>query len=52
MPIGNDDTFGERELDKIDSELFYSPSLDAVLKLILGDAPISAGAELPKVLHE
>jgi hypothetical protein len=37
MPIGNSGTIDEREHDKIDSELSYSPSLKAAVKLILGD---------------
>ena len=35
--IGNSDTIAEREHEKIDSELSYSPRLGAALKLILGD---------------
>jgi hypothetical protein len=37
MPIGNYGTMDERELDKIDSELSYSPSLRMAVKLILRD---------------
>ena len=37
MPIGNSGTIDERELDKIDSELSYSPSLGTAVKLILRD---------------
>jgi hypothetical protein len=37
MPIGNSGTFDEREHEQIDSELCYSPSLEAAVKLILGD---------------
>jgi hypothetical protein len=37
MPIGNSGTIYERELDKIDSELSYSPSLGTAAKLILRD---------------
>jgi hypothetical protein len=37
MPIGNSGTVYERELDKIDSELSYSPTLGTAAKLILRD---------------
>ena len=37
MRIGNSDTIAEREHEKIDSELSYSPRLGAALKVILGD---------------
>jgi hypothetical protein len=37
MRIGNADTIAEREHEKIDWELSYSPRLGAALKLILGD---------------
>ena len=37
MPIGTSGTIDERELDKIDSEFSYSPSLGTAVKLILGD---------------
>jgi hypothetical protein len=36
MPIGNSGTIDEREHEQIDSELCYSPSLEAAVKLILG----------------
>ena len=42
MPIGNSGTIDETELDKIDSELSYSPSLGNAVKLILRD-PAFAG---------
>ena len=37
MRIGNSDTIAEREHEKIDSELSYSPRLGAALKVILGN---------------
>ena len=37
MPIGNSGTIDEREHEQIDSELCYSPSLEAAVNLILGD---------------
>lgn len=37
MPIGNSGTIPEREHDKIASELSYSPSLEAAMRLILED---------------
>jgi hypothetical protein len=36
-PMGTSNTIKERELDKIDSGLSYSPSLLAAVKLILDD---------------
>jgi hypothetical protein len=35
MPIGNSGTIDETELDKIDSEVSYSPSLGTAVKLVL-----------------
>ena len=37
MPIGNSGAVDERELEKIDTELSYSPSLGMAVKLILRD---------------
>ena len=37
MRIGNSDTIDEGDNGKIDSELSYSPRLEAALKLVLGD---------------
>jgi hypothetical protein len=47
MPIGNSGTIDEREHDKIDSELSYSPSLEAAVKLILGDPAFVGERETP-----
>ena len=35
MPIGNSGTIDETELDKIDSQVSYSPSLGTAVKLVL-----------------
>jgi hypothetical protein len=38
MPLGNSGTIDQRQqLDKINSELFYSSSLEAAVNLILGN---------------
>ena len=47
MRIGNSDTIAEREYDKIDSELSYSPRLGAALKIILGDPTFVGERETP-----
>jgi hypothetical protein len=47
MPIGNSGTIDEREHEKIDSELCYSPSLEAAVKLILGDPAFVGERETP-----
>jgi hypothetical protein len=36
MLLGNSGTIDEKEYDKIDSELSYSPSLEAAMNRILG----------------
>ena len=47
MPIGNSGTIDEREHEQIDSELCYSPSLEAAVKLILGDPAFVGERETP-----
>jgi hypothetical protein len=47
MPIGNAGTFDEREHEQIDSQLCYSPSLEAAVKLILGDPAFVGERETP-----
>jgi hypothetical protein len=47
MPIGNSGTIDEREHEKIDSELCYFPSLEAAVKLILGDPAFVGERETP-----
>jgi hypothetical protein len=45
MPFGNCDTIDERDLDKIDSELSYSPSLGTAVKLFLRDSVFAGERE-------
>ena len=47
MPIGNSGTIDETEHEQIDSEPSYSPSLEAAVKLILGDAAFVGEQETP-----
>jgi hypothetical protein len=47
MPIGNSGTIDETEHEQIDSELSYSPSLEAAVKLILGDPAFVGERETP-----
>jgi hypothetical protein len=47
MPNGNSGTIDERERDKIDWELCYSPSLEAAVKLILRDPAFVDERETP-----
>jgi hypothetical protein len=47
MPIENSGTIDERGHDKIDSELSYSPSLEAAVKLILADPAFVGEQETP-----
>ena len=47
MPIGNSAAIDEREHDKIDWELSYSPSLEAAVKLILRDPAFVGERQTP-----
>ena len=47
MPIGNSGPIDEREHELIASELCYSPSLEAAVKLILGDPAFVGERETP-----
>jgi hypothetical protein len=47
MLLGNSGTIDEKQLDKIDSELFYSPSLEAAMNLILGHAAFVGESATP-----
>ena len=47
MGIGNSDTIAEREQERIDPELSYSPRLGAALKLLLGDPALVGERETP-----
>jgi hypothetical protein len=47
MPFGNSGTIREREHDKIDSRLPYSPSLDAAMQLVLADPAFVGEQQTP-----
>ena len=50
MPLGNSGTIDQRQqLDKIDSELFYSSSLEAAVNLILGDPAFVSETATPSL---
>jgi hypothetical protein len=47
LGIRNSDAIDERQLEKIDSELSYSPSLGTAVKLILENSAFSGERETP-----
>lgn len=47
LGIRNSDAIGERQVEKIDSELSYSPSLGTAVKLILENSAFAGERETP-----